>query len=460
MEETLRIERMGYEEAAVAHLASGKTVFVEGACPGDVGAAAVLEEKASFATARLLSLDEASPVRVDQPCPYGACFVGDPARLRCGGCPWQRLDYTAQLAAKRENVVARLVRSAHWDAARAQAVVGEAVGSKREWGYRNKVELAAAKDARGFFDLGFYAANSHDVVAVDACRAAVRGAERAPRAMRGALRYLQNSGDLDIFRVGVRHSLRTRSTEIALWTRPGAFPRAAVAKTLGSALKATSIVRVLAEPGKERKIKGLEVLAGAGHWEEEVAGVRFMISAPSFFQVNTAQAETLVRLVLEGLGGRVGEDGFAGLDGAYVADLYAGCGTFSVPLALAGADVVAVESAGSSVRDLRRNADANGADVDVVGGDAGRELPDLGRLDALVVDPPRSGLGEGVVESIAAAAPERVAYVSCNPATWARDVVRFEDAGYRLDAARPVDLFPQTYHVEVASTFVRQEGRL
>ena len=116
---------------------------------------------------------------------------------------------------------------------------------------------------------------------------------------------------------------------------------------------------------------------------------------------------------------------------------------------------MAVESAGSSVRDLRRNADANGVFVDVVGGDAARELPELGELDALVVDPPRAGLADGVVESIAAASPERVVYISCNPATWARDVARFESNGYRLARVRPVDLFPQTYHVEVASLFER-----
>ena len=138
-----------------------------------------------------------------------------------------------------------------------------------------------------------------------------------------------------------------------------------------------------------------------------------------------------------------------------MADLYAGGGTFSIPLARAGADVLAVEAAGSSVRDLRRNAEENRAEVEVIGGDAARELPELGGLDALVVDPPRAGLADGVVESIACAAPERVAYVSCNPATWARDVARFEEQGYTLARATPVDLFPQTPHVEVASIFWR-----
>ena len=238
--------------------------------------------------------------------------------------------------------------------------------------------------------------------------------------LRGALRFAQGADDLGIFRVGVRHSVRTHSTEVALWTTPAAFPRGHVANILKGSFKATSIVRVLADPGRARKIKGVEVLDGKGFWEEKLLGFTFRVAAPSFFQVNTAQAEKLIGEVIRGLGGEVGDEGPVGLDEMLIADLYSGGGTFSIPLAAAGADVIAVESAGSSVRDLRRNADANGVDIEIIGGDAARELPELGELDALVVDPPRAGLADGVVESIAAERPERVAYVSCNPAAGAR----------------------------------------
>ena len=197
-------------------------------------------------------------------------------------------------------------------------------------------------------------------------------------------------------------------------------------------------------PGSQMK-QG-EVLAGKGMWEEELAGNKFLTSAPSFFQVNTAQAEKLVEQVMEGLGG---------VKGLLVGDLYAGGGTFSIPLSKAGADVIAIEAAGSSVRDLRRNAEINNADVDVIGGDAAREIKNIGGLDVLVVDPPRAGLANGVVEDIAAAAPTRVAYVSCNATTWARDVVKFESNGYQLVSVQPVDLFPQTFHCEVVSIFQR-----
>lgn len=446
MEETITVERMGYGSEAVGRLASGKAVFVEGGAPGDVAEVEVVEEKPAFARARIARILEPSPARVEPRCGAGEA---------CGGCPWQHLSYEAQLEAKRANVRAALERTAGFDAARAEALVEPCLPSKRQWGYRNKLEMGARRDERGVFQLGFHREGTHDIATPDSCPLAHDALKKAPKALRGALKFAQGSSDLGIFRVGVRHSLRTRDLEVALWTAPGAFPRAHIAKTLKSALKATSIVRVMADPGKARKIKGVETLDGKGCWEEELGEARFLTSAPSFFQVNTAQAEKLVAEAVAGLGGTVGEDGPEGLDGLLVADLYAGGGTFSIPLAQAGADVLAVESAGSSVRDLRRNAEMNGVDVEVIGGDAARELPELGGLDALVVDPPRAGLADGVVESIAAAAPARVVYVSCNPATWARDVKRFEQEGYRLVRAQPVDMFPQTFHVEVASTFER-----
>jgi len=430
---TVTIERMAYSADAVGHLPDGKTVFVPQAAPGDVVEAEVVEEKKTFARAKVLQVIEPSPDRV---APKSAIDVV------CGTAPWQHLSYEAQLAAKRANVVGALVHTAHMPREEAEGLVGGCAPSKREWGYRNKLELACGRNAEGAFSLGFHREGTGEFVEAESSLLGHKQIEKSPKALRGAIRYAQGDQDLGIYRVGVRHSLATNDLEIAVWTRPGAFPRAMFAKTLMSACKATGVIRVMADPGKARKIKGVEVLDGRGKWRERIGEMEFATQAPSFFQVNTAQAGKLIDEVIAGLGD---------IDGAYVADLYAGGGTFSVALALAGADVVAVEAAGSSVRDLRRNADANGVDIEVLGGDAARELSGLGELDALVVDPPRAGLADGVVEDIAAAQPERVAYVSCDPATWARDVARFDQAGYRLVRAVPVDMFPQTYHVETVS---------
>jgi len=430
---TVTIERMAYSADAVGHLPDGKTVFVPQAAPGDVVEAEVVEEKKTFARAKVLQVIEPSPDRVAPKSAIDAV---------CGTAPWQHLSYEAQLAAKRANVVGALVHTAHMPREEAEGLVGGCAPSKREWGYRNKLELACGRNAEGAFSLGFHREGTGEFVEAESSLLGHKQIEKSPKALRGAIRYAQGDQDLGIYRVGVRHSLATNDLEIAVWTRPGAFPRAMFAKTLMSACKATGVIRVMADPGKARKIKGVEVLDGRGKWRERIGEMEFATQAPSFFQVNTAQAGKLIDEVIAGLGD---------IDGAYVADLYAGGGTFSVALALAGADVVAVEAAGSSVRDLRRNADANGVDIEVLGGDAARELSGLGELDALVVDPPRAGLADGVVEDIAAVQPERVAYVSCDPATWARDVARFDQAGYRLVRAVPVDMFPQTYHVETVS---------
>ena len=434
----LHIESLAYQGFGIGRTSSGKAVFVPGAAPGDTVRVRSVADKKNYLETELIEVIQNGPARVDPNCPY----VG-----LCGGCQWQHIAYSEQLFAKRAAVVSALVRIGHIPADTAETIVGECVPSKREMGYRNKLELACGRNEAGRLMLGYHKEGTTEIVSVDACPLAHSAIAHTPKAIQGALRYMEGSADLGIFRVGIRHSMRTKSCEIALWTTPGSFPRSAVAKTLGAAVKVSSIVRVIADAGKTRKIKQVEVLEGHGFWEEELGEFDYRISAPSFFQVNTAQAETLQRLVLEGL---------AVEEGMTVADLYAGAGTFSLPLADRAGSCMAVESAGSAVRDLRRNAEGAGVWVDVIGGDSARELPELGKLDALVVDPPRAGLADGVAESIAAAGPGRLAYVSCDPATLARDIERLQACGYTLNRVTPVDLFPQTYHVECVSILVRK----
>lgn len=433
----LTLTDMTYGPNALGRADDGKVVFVAGGAPGDVVDVRITHETKSYREGVIETLVEAGPARVTPACPYAGM---------CGGCPWMHLSYEEQLRAKRANVVNQLSRVGGVPREEAEALVASAVGSKRQLGYRNKIEMAAGRDAAGKFQLGFHAQGGEIVAAPKKCLLAAKGVEKAPGALRGALSYLQGQGDLGIFRVGVRRSVRTHDTEIALWTTPGAFPRKTAADTLRSALDCTSIVRVMADPGKARKIKGVESLYGKGSWCEDLHDEHFRISAPSFFQVNTAQAEKMIDLVLEGL--EVDEE-------SLVADLYCGAGTFTLPLARTGAAVYAVEAAGSSVRDLRRNIEPLDLDIEVIGGDSARELPELGELDALVVDPPRAGLAKGVCESIASSGAARVAYVSCDPATWARDVARFRNVGYELLQATPVDLFPQTFHIETVSILQR-----
>ena len=429
---------MAYGADAIAHTDEGKTVFVSGGVPGDTVTARVTHDGDTFCNAVVESVIEPSPNRAAPPCPYASV---------CGGCPWSGLSYDAQLEAKRANVVDALTRIGHFDPARIEALVSPCEAPSSPWGYRNKIELSA-KFQNGRTVIGLYDRAGSGVIKIDACPLLAKRSAKLVKSVSGALGYLSGSHQLGIERVGLRVAHNTRDVEIALWTSPGPFPRSQVAKVLADATKASSIVRVLLKgPQKARKVTGVERLSGKGYWEERVGEERMALSAPSFFQVNTAGAERLVELVCTHL--QVTEDDEA-------MDLYCGAGTFTLPLARHAGFVSAVESYGPAVRDLRRNLDkARLANVDAVGGDAGREFPDTD-ADVIVVDPPRAGLGPEVISQLSEQPARAIAYVSCDPATLARDLERFENLGtFAPTSITPVDLFPQTFHVETVVLLAR-----
>lgn len=437
----LTVESMAYGPDAVAHADDGRVVFVSGAVPGDTVEAEVVSESRRSLKARTVEVLEPSPERVEPRCPWASV---------CGGCPWAALAYDAQVAAKRSCVVESLSRIGRLGAEEAERLVRDVVVPGADWGYRNKVELAVGRE-RGRTVVGMHRADGAGIVKVDRCLLMDAAHGKLVKAVSGALSYLGNSHDLALDRAGIRASVRTGAVEVALWGEPGPFPRKQAAKVLTDATRATSVVRVMTKgPKKARRIAGVEVLGGAGSWSERLGDEVMRVSAPSFFQVNTRGAEELVRLVLEGLG-PVADDA--------AMDLYSGCGTFTLPLARRASWVDAVESYGPAVRDLRRNIEAAGLDnVDAVGGDAGREFPEE-PSEVVVVDPPRAGLAPEVVAKLSALDARRIAYVSCDPATLARDLARFGEAGrFRPVSVTPVDLFPQTFHVEDVCLLERVKG--
>ena len=434
----LTCERMSYGPDAVAHDGDGKTVFVSGGVAGDRVRAVVDREEERWAHATVAEVLAPSADRVAPACPFAGM---------CGGCPWAALSYPAQARAKRAGVVDALARIGHFSPDRAETLVAQTVSPSEPWGYRNKVELAVTRQG-GKAVLGMHGRGESDVVRVKSCMLLDKAHAGAVKSVSGALAYLSNSHDLDLERVGIRVSRRTKDVEVALWDRPGAFPRAQAAKVLADALRPTSVVRVMQKgPSKARRIAGVECLSGAGSWGEIVGEERMRVSAPSFFQVNTKGAEKLVELVMEALSPREDEEAM---------DLYCGAGTFTLPLARRAGFVSAVESYGPAVRDLRRNLEMAGLDnVDPIGGDAGREFPDTD-ADVIVVDPPRAGLAEDVVRRLSEQPARAIAYVSCDPATLARDLARFEAAGtFSPVRVTPVDLFPQTFHVETVTLLQR-----
>lgn len=434
----LTIDTMTYGPDGLARAPEGKAVFVSGGLIGDAVEARIVEDGASFSRAVVDEVLEPSPMREQASCP----FVGV-----CGGCPWGGLSREAQLAAKEENLRSTLTRIAKFTSDEVATLVRPIRHAKDAWGYRNKIELAPVYEG-GRFRLGMHGREADRVIKVDACPLFEPKHAKAVKAVAGALGYLGNSRDLQLERVGIRASRRTGALEVALWTPTGAFPRAQVARVLGDALRATSIVRVMSKGEKRaRKVAGVEALAGEGSWTEKIGEETMRLSAPSFFQVNTKAAEILIDLVMEVLSPQPDELGI---------DLYCGAGTFTLPLARRCAFVSAVEAYGPAVRDLRRNLDvANLTNVDVIGGDAVREFPDED-ADVLVVDPPRAGLAPDAIDLIASTSARDVAYVSCDPATLARDLRRFVDEGtFRPVSATPVDLFPQTFHCETVCHLTR-----
>lgn len=449
MSHVVHIESLAFGGSGVGHLEDGRAVFVAQTAPGDVAEIEIDKDKHSYAIGHMSKLVTPGEHRVKPACPWAGI---------CGGCDWQHIDYKRQIQTKRANVISELARIAlpaitHTSPdecmENARHLVRDIVASPHPFGYRNKIEMAAENDDQGNLHVGFRAQASHRIVSVNSCLLAQKPMQQAPHILQGALRYIQGSSNLNLLRVEVRQSERTHQTEIALWTKPGAFPRSEAVRVLRSALHATSIVHVIADPGRKRMIRGVERLWGAGRWSEKLGETTYTVSAPSFFQVNSNQAEHMIAYVGQLLQGK---------HITTIADLYCGVGTFTLPLSQIATNVYAVEREGSSVRDLRRNVEINHRDnIDVIGGDSARELSGLGHLDALVVDPPRQGLAKSIPHDIADAHPETLIYVSCDAGTWARDVARLHKAGYTLVHATPFDLFPQTYHCEIVSEFRPQK---
>lgn len=431
---TLTIDSLAYGGDGVARTEDGRTVFVAGACPGDVVSAQTTEEHDRYLRASVVEVLEPSPERRKPPCPY----FGE-----CGGCQWQHVSHAAQITAKRAAVVDALARIGGVT----DPVVGDVLAGGQAYGYRNKVEFSVGADARGGLTLGLSAAGTQRLVSIENCLLLPEKRRGYPKALAGALRFLSQGGPLGLSRVTVRAAARTGDVEVDLWAAPGPFPRAAAVRTLMSAVRFETLTRVLARGDvKARDVSNVEVLAGQGYLRERMNGFEYRVSAPSFFQVNTPVAETMTALVLAELSP----------DGSdRVLDVYAGVGTFTLPLAELAGEVVALESYGPAVRDLRRNIDHAGADVDLAPGDAARALPEVGDADLAVVDPPRAGLTEDATVALVGCGPRRIVYVSCDPTTLARDVARLRAHGYSFVRATPVDLFPQTFHTETVAVLDR-----
>ncbi len=391
----------------------GKAVFVPGTIPGETVRVRVVDDRRNWARAELVEVVEASPDRVEPPCPYVP---------ECGGCDLQHVTPEAQRRLKHRVVVEQLERLGK--------LVDPPVDPCRsvgpDTGYRTHARFHAADDGR----LGFHRAGSHDVVPIDTCLIL------APTAQHVRDVVGDHTGAAE---VQVRGHDGTGAATAVLHPDPDA-----ALQMPGSHDEPVEPDIVLAQPGGETM-----AFRGDGVLADEVAGFTFRFDSSSFFQVSPQGAQAIVDEVLAAAGD---------VAGTVAWDLYAGVGLLSLSLARAGADVVAVEGHQTSVEWLTTNAEDHGLtervrtvaeDVaDFVADDHG-EAPDV-----VVLDPPRTGAGPGVCERLAALRPGVIVYVACDPAALARDAKVLAEHGFTMRRAVPLDLFPMTHHVEVVATFV------
>jgi 23S rRNA (uracil1939-C5)-methyltransferase len=429
---SLSIDSLAHGGAGVARADDGRVVFVPATCPGDTVDVRVTTDHGRYVEAEIAEILTPSPERRTPPCPYFG---------HCGGCQWQHISYGVQAEAKRIQLIDSLQRIGRLS----EVEVAPTVLNDTPYGYRNRLEMRAGTGPDKRSVLGLTAARSDEIVPIDSCLLLPKRAKSVPKALGGALRYIAGRAPFDLDRVAVRVGIRTSDLEVDLWGPPGPMQRHAIARTLTDAVRPTCITRVLVkEDARKRADLKVEVLSGRGHWREKLGEFEYRVSAPSFFQGNTKGAETLAALVLETLS----PDGTD-----RVLDLYAGVGTFTLPLAQVAGEVVAIEGTGSAVRDLRANIEEAGLFAEVMPGDAARALAEAGTFDLAVVDPPRAGMSADALQALVRTRAGRICYVSCDTATLARDARGLTEAGYRLTSATPVDMFPQTWHVETVAVF-------
>lgn len=427
----------------VGRLADGRAVFVPQAAPGDRLRLEVTELRPSYARGRIVEVLQPGPGRVAAPCPV---YAG------CGGCQWQHLDYALQLQWKRRLVVEALERLGGLAGVR----VHDCLPCDPPWAYRHKVAVPFALRG-GRTVSGFYAPASHTVVEFPSCAVQHPALEEVVAAVRRRVAEHHVPGYDETRGAGVLRHLVARASHdsgevLAVLVTAGddRLPWAAGlmrdVPRLAGVLQNVNPLRTNAVFGPRTRL-----LAGRDHLVERLDGLRFLVSARSFFQVSPVQAGRLYRTALAYAAPGPGD---------VACDLYAGVGTLALYLARRASRVEAVEEVADAVADARRNAAANGlTNVRFHAGRVEERLADLGqRIDVAVLDPPRKGCDAAVLETLARLAPRRLVYVSCNPATLARDLGRLAGLGYAAAEAQPVDMFPQTAHVECVVRVERRSG--
>ena len=442
---TARIEGATSEGLGVARL-EGRAVFVKGAIPGENCRIALTKIGKTAVYGRLLEVLEPSEHRTAPDCPYYG---------RCGGCDYRHMDYALEAQLKADRVAQTLTRIGGLD------VPGLPITpAQTTEGYRNKA-VYPVRTVNGAPEVGFFRARTHELIAVEHCRIQNSVADAARQALLGWMKqynisaYDEESLHGYIRDLFVRTADATGEVLVCVVANTERLPRA---KELTAAMQAavpgltTLLHGVHTRPGNAVLGDRFVILLGDGYIEDILCGLRFRISARSFYQVNRDQAEKLYEKALEK----------AKLTGnETVLDLYCGTGTITLCLAKQAKQAIGVEIVAEAIEDAKQNAALNGIEnAEFFCADAGEAAAKFAaegiHPDVIVVDPPRKGLSADVIEAIDTMAPDRVVYVSCDPATLARDVKLFAERGYIAHDAETVDLFPRCAHIESVLCLTRE----
>ncbi|MCA1032906.1 23S rRNA (uracil(1939)-C(5))-methyltransferase RlmD [Bacillus timonensis] len=431
-------EDLTHDGAGVAKI-EGFPIFVPNALPDEKAKIKVVKLKKGYGFGRLVELYEKSPFRVDAPCPV---------YKECGGCQLQHVSYEGQLMAKQKQVKEVMARIGHLPHVKVHPVLG----MENPWRYRNKAQVPVG-EVEGGLVAGFYQQRSHEIIDMEACLiqqekndAVIQSVKRICEKY-GVRAFDEKKHKGNLRHVMARYGLVTGEIMVVLITRTEELPHKT--KIIEELTKEIPAIKSIVQNINNKRTNVIfgdktNVIWGEEYIYDSIGDIKFAISARSFYQVNPEQTKVLYDQALK----------YANLTGEEsVIDAYCGIGTISLFLAQKAKKVFGVEIVPEAIEDAKRNATLNGIEnVEFAVGEAETVIPEWykqgNEADVLVVDPPRKGCDEALLQTILDMKPKRVVYVSCNPATLARDLRILEDGGYETMEIQPVDMFPHTTHVE------------
>ena len=456
---TVEITDIGVSGEGIGHV-DGYTLFIKDAVIGDVVEAKVMKAKKNYGYARLMKVITPSEYRVEPKCAFAR---------RCGGCQIQEMSYDRQLVFKNQKIRGNLERIGGFTKDQIDTVMQPVVGMEHPFGYRNKAQFPFGTDKEGNPITGFYAGRTHDIIANTDC---ALGVEQNKEILEIILQYMrenkiksydEKTGKGLIRHALIRYGFKTKEIMVCLVVNGKKLPKAE--RLIEKLIQIEGMTSITISPNTRRDnvIMGdsYEVLWGQGYITDYIGNVKYQISPLSFYQVNPVQTEKLYGLALE----------YADLKGdETVWDLYCGIGTISLFLAQKAKQVYGVEIVPQAIDDAKENAKINAIDnAEFFVGKAEEVLPEYyaeyerehngetAHADVIVVDPPRKGCDETLLETIVKMQPEKVVYVSCDSATLARDLKYLCANGYEIKMCRGVDQFPQSVHVETVVLLSQQK---